>query len=592
MKLLSKVLVFAIMAMLVGCKPNATHNPDIQKDELYAHIDFLASDSLMGRSPGTPFDRVAAKYIKDFFEGNGFELLGKNGYQFFEFIDHQDIGEGNSFSINKKQQVLGSDYTVFSFSSSDTLSAAVVFVGYGINFKNDSIEWNDYKNINVNGKWALVLRGDPFHQNPRSPFEKIVSDRHKAMTAMDQGAAGVIFVSGSKFDKKDELVSSKQKTFSIGIPVIHVKRTTANTILGVAGKTIESFEDDILAALKPQSMVVGSNVCARTSIVTKKKSTQNVVAMVEGSDPELKNQYVILGAHFDHIGMGGKGSSSRTPDTLAVHNGADDNASGVSAILEIGHKLVQQKPKRSVVIVAFGAEEFGLLGSRFFVDNPLIPIDSIVTMVNIDMLGRLSSDSTLQIGGVKTAIKADSILNNLNQGFGFNLALAPQGYGPSDHASFYAKNIPVLFFSTGAHADYHTPNDDIDQINFEGMFHASNYVFEVVSAIANSTERPIFQEAGPSTPSSRHGNELKVRLGIMPDVSGVRDDGLLVLAASDNQPAAIAGIRKGDLITAINGDKINNIHDYMFYLQKLEVGSTISVELMRNDETLVVLVQL
>jgi hypothetical protein len=280
------------------------------------------------------------------------------------------------------------------------------------------------------------------------------------------------------------------------------------------------------------------------------------------------------------------------PDTLAVHRGADDNASGVSAILEIGHKLLQQKPRRSIVVVAFGAEELGLLGSRFFVENPLIPLDSIVAMVNIDMLGRLNSEGALQVGGVKTAVEADSILNTLNASYGFSLALAPQGYGPSDHASFYAKNIPVLFFSTGAHADYHTPNDDIEQINIEGLHKASNYIFDVISSIANDNGRPTFQEAGPAAPSSRHGGELKVRLGIMPDVSGVRNDGLQVLAVNSNQPAGLAGIRKGDLITALNGHKINNIQDYMFYLQKLDVGSTVSVEFKRDGETMVVLAQL
>lgn len=592
MKLIKKVLVIAVIIQLFACGSNSTHNPEILKEEQFGHIDFLASDSLMGRLPGTPFDRVAAKYIKDFFEGNRFELLGKNGYQFFEFIDHQDIGDNNSLSINKHNKTLGTDYAVFPFSSSDTISGAVVFVGYGINFKNDSLIWNDFANLNLSGKWALILRGDPLLDMEKSPFTSIVSDRHKAMVAMEHGAMGTIFVSGHRFDVKDELVTSKQKTFPIGIPVLHVNRAMANDILSGTGKTIKGIENEILSIKKPISFVSGSNVCARTNIITKRKSTQNVVALVKGSDPLLKHQYVVVGAHFDHIGMGGQGSSSRMPDTLAVHNGADDNASGVSAILEIGHKLLHQKPKRSIVVVAFGAEELGLLGSRFFVENPLIPLDSIVSMINIDMLGRLNSENILQVGGVKTAVEADSILNTLNASYGFSLALAPQGYGPSDHASFYAKNIPVLFFSTGAHADYHTPNDDIESLNIEGLHKASNYIYDVISSIANDNGRPTFQEAGPAAPSSRHGGELKVRLGIMPDVSGVRNDGLQVLAVNSNQPAGLAGIQKGDLITALNGHKINNIQDYMFYLQKLEVGSTVSVEFKRDGKTMVVLAQL
>ncbi|MDD2278026.1 MAG: M20/M25/M40 family metallo-hydrolase [Bacteroidales bacterium] len=592
MKLIKKVLVLVSFVQLFACGTKSTHNPEILREEHFAHIDFLASDSLMGRLPGTPFDRVAAKYIKDYFEGNGFALLGKNGYQFFEFIDHQDIGDNNSFRVNKQAQTLGTDYAVFSFSSSDTLSGAVIFVGYGIDYENDTLAWNDFANLNLTDKWALILRGDPLLHLDKSPFSSIVTDRHKAMVAKEHGAAGVIFVSGQGFDAKDELISSKQKNFPIGIPVLHVNRKTADVILTGTGKKVIIIEEEILSSKKPLSLIAGSNVCARTDIITKKKNTQNVIALVEGSDPQLKHQYIVVGAHFDHLGMGGNGSSSRMPDTLAVHNGADDNASGVSAILEIGHKLLEQKPKRSIVIVAFGAEEMGLLGSRFFVENPLIPLDSIVAMVNIDMLGRLNSENTLQIGGVKTAVEADSLLNALNINYEFNLALAPQGYGPSDHASFYAKNIPVLFFSTGAHADYHTPNDDVEQINIEGLYKASNYIYDVVSSMANGAGKPTFQEAGPSAPMSRHGGELKVRLGIMPDVSGVRNDGLQVLAVNDSQPAGLAGIRKGDIITALGGHKINNIQDYMFYLQKLEVGTTVSVEFKREEQTMVVLVQL
>lgn len=589
-----KVIIplFLLSMFILGCKPSATHNPDILLQEHYAHVDFLASDSLMGRKPGTPFDRVAAKYIKDYFEGNGFQLLGQNGYQFFEFIDFQEMGQNNSLMVSKKQKQVNQDFLVLPFSSSDTVSGPVVFVGYGLDMHNDSIEWNDYEHVNLNGKWALILRGDPMPNVEPSPFAGMVSDRQKAMVAKEHGAMGVLLVSGVHFDARDELLSTRQKTFSVGIPVIQVSRALANEILSVAGKRIENIEKEIELQQKPLSLKAGGNVCARTSIITKKRNTQNVVALIEGTDPKLKHQYVVLGAHFDHLGMGGKGTSSRVPDTVAVHNGADDNASGVAAMLEIGHKLLHKKLKRSVLLIAFSAEEMGLLGSQFFVNNPLVPLDSVVTMVNLDMMGRLNREQYLQVGGIGTIKGVDSLLRVFNEPYGFTLALSPQGYGPSDHASFYAHNIPVLFFTTGAHSDYHTPNDRIEYINFEGLTKASHYIFDVVSHIANQAQRPVFQESGPSVPSFRHGNELKVRLGIMPDVSGAHNNGLQVLAAGENQPAALAGIRKGDLIVGINGGEVNNIQDYMFYLAKLEVGAVVSVELVRNGKSVVVLVQL
>ena len=592
MKILTRIAIVLALCILASCAQRQDVNPEITHDELYAHIDFLASDSLMGRLPGTPFDRVAAKYIKDYLELSGLEMLGKNGYQFFEYIDHQDLGSSNSMSVNKKALELGKDYTVFSFSSSDTLSASVVFVGYGFNLGATDISWDDYIPVSVNGKWVVILRGDPDFENSESPFAPYSSDRHKAQVAKDQGAAGVILVSGVNFDKEDDLVSTKQKSFDIGIPVVQVKRSVANAILKTNGNRVEDIEEKIIQERAPKSFTASANVCVRSDVVTKKKHTQNVVALVEGKHPVLKNQYVVIGAHYDHIGMGGKGSSSRYPDTLAVHNGADDNASGVAAILEIGQKLIANPPQRSVIILAFGAEELGLLGSRYFTENPLVPIDSIVAMVNIDMFGRLNEERTLQVGGYKTSLEAEEILQRVNQSYNFNLALSPQGYGPSDHASFYNKSIPVFFFTTGPHVDYHTPNDVIELINFQGLVESSEFIFDVVTEVANAPARLAFQEAGPAAPSSRHGRELKVRLGIMPDVSGVRNDGLPVLAVTENQPAFVAGLQRGDIITAINGKPVNNIQDYMFRLQELSVGSTISLEFTRNDEVKVVLVQL
>ncbi len=592
MRIYNRYLIYLVVGLLVSCGGRQSFDPEISQSELFEHIDFLASDSLAGRKPGTPFDRVAAKYIKDQMEQSGFKLIGKNGYQFFEYIDHQELGENNSLSVNKKNVNIEKDYNVLAFSSNDTLSATVIFVGYGFDISTDSLIWNDYTTVDVNGKWALILRGRPDKEKEDSPFEKYASDRYKAMLAKDQGAAGVIFVSGSVYDKNDELVKLNQKTFDVGIPVVHVTRKLGNRIISTSNKSISEIEKEIIKNQKSYSFIAGANVCARTDIVKKKRNTQNIVGMIEGKHPTLKNQYIVIGAHYDHIGMGGEGTSSRMPDTLAVHNGADDNASGVAAILEIGQKFSANQPDRSIVVVAFGAEEMGLLGSKYFVNNALFPIDSISAMINIDMLGRLDNEQNLQVGGYKTSLEAESTIKQVNEEYGFNLALAPQGYGPSDHASFYGKNVPVLFFSTGPHTDYHTPNDVITKINLDGEAKASMFIYDIVSQFANMPQKLTFQEAGPAAPSSRHGEELKVRFGIMPDVSGAKNNGLEVLAVNADQPAALAGIEKGDIITAINGKTIKNIHDYMYRLQELEPGNTVSVEISRNDVTKVVLVQL
>ncbi len=584
-------MLFAI-CLIASCTQPQGFDREITHKELYAHIDLLASDSLEGRLPGTPFDRVAAKYIKDQMELSGISLIGRNGYQFFDFIDHQDIGTNNSFSILGQKLLLGTDYSIFPFSSSDSISASVVFVGYGFSINTESLMWDDYLPVNVNGKWALILRGDPDSKKTDSPFVAYASDRNKAMLAKDNGAIGVIMVSGPSYDPSDELVNMAEKAFEVGIPVIQVNRSVADKILYSSGLNVTSLESKFTNIRRPSSFAINANVSVRTDIIQQKKQTQNVVGLIEGTDPLLKQQYIVIGAHFDHLGTGGKGSSSRMPDTLGVHNGADDNASGVSAILEVAQKFAGIENKRSIVVVAFGAEEKGLLGSRYFIENPIIPVDSIVAMVNVDMVGRMSADRALQVGGVKTSLESEGLIDSINEAFKFNIVKSPEGYGPSDHASFYGKNIPVFFITTGAHIDYHTPYDKIDRINFEGLLEASKFIETMVAKLVAVPQKFTFQEAGPKGNSARHGLDLKVKLGIMPDVSGATNDGLKVLAVTENNPAFMAGIKKDDIITAINGQKVNNIHDYMFRLKDLKPGNTISVEINRNGEKVVVLVQL
>jgi hypothetical protein len=591
MKITRFVYLLVAVLLINSCTQDLSYNSEITQDELYAHIDYLASDSLQGRSPGTPFDRVAAKYIKDQYEGMNLMLLGKNGYQFFSFITHQEAGPRNFLSLKLKSLEFGKDFTVFPFSSSDTISASVVFVGFGFKISNDSLVWNDYKNVNLTGKWALILRGDPDYSKPSSIFASFSDDRHKAMVAKDNGATGVILVSGVEFDAEDNLIDLKQKYFDIGIPVVQLKREAIDLVLKPNGHTVSELEKKVLETRKSIVFDIPQTISARTDIINRTKNSQNVVGTIEGSDPVLKNQYIVIGAHYDHLGLGGPGTSSRMPDTMAVHNGADDNASGVAAMIEVGQKLASKRPKRSVILVAFGAEELGLLGSRNFTENPIIPVDSISAMINIDMLGRMDNDK-VQVGGVKTSPDFVSILNQFGEAFNLNLSLSDQGYGPSDHASFYSKNVPVLFFSTGPHIDYHTPNDVIERINFDGMVKGAKYIYEVTNELANQSEKLVFQEAGPKSQPSRHGRELKVRLGIMPDVSSTQTNGLAVLAVTENQPAWFAGMKKGDVITSINGKKIGNIQDYMFRLGELKPGMTINVEVLRNNEKLVLLVQL
>lgn len=580
----------AFVAVLASCQGLLPSQTEITEPELREHIAFLASDSLKGRKPGTTYDRIAAKYVKDELAKSGLKLLGQNGYQFFDLIVKQHPGE-NTLAINGKELVYGTDFSVLPLSSNSEAESVVCFAGYGFHYTADDILWNDYYPINARGKWVLILRGDPEIDNPNSPYSNQSGDKDKALIAADQGAIGVLLVSGTLYDSDDKLYKMEEKAFSVGIPVFHVTRAIANTVLKGSGLTIEQAESALNRTKSPISVETKVLVSGTSELTNEIKSTQNVVALIEGTNETLKDEYIVIGAHYDHLGMGGHESSSRMPDTTAVHNGADDNASGVAALLEIAQKLAKNQPKRSVVFVAFSSEELGLIGSQKFVNEGPISASNIAAMINLDMVGRLK-DSTLQVGGTQTALETERYIDSLVRPYPLKLAKSPEGYGPSDHASFYSMNVPVLFFSTGAHTDYHTPFDDVDKINLKGLSIVSNYVYDIAYALVNSNTKLTFNEAGPKSKPTRHGRGLKVKLGIMPDVNQGENNGLRVIAVTPGNPAALGGIKNNDIITAINGKPVNNIQDYMYRLSELKAGITISVEIKRGNEAHIKLIQL
>lgn len=592
MKYILKIWLLVSISTIASCQTKPNLNVDISKDDIFKHIDFLASDSLKGRLPGTPYDRVSAKYIKDLFDSFGLSPLGDKGYQFMDVIMEQKPGSNNKVSVNGAEQKYDVNFTTLPFSSTSSLDAQVVFIGYGFKLNTDKVFWNDYQAVNVNDKWVLILRGDPEPDSLNSVFINQSSDRNKTLIAKDQGAKGVILVSGNSYDPKDKLTGMTERNYDIGIPVIQVKRDVANMILS-GQTTIEEIEKKLNKDRHPYSIELSTQVNASTEVINDTKTTQNVVAMLEGSDKKLKKEYIVIGAHFDHLGMGGKNSSSRRPDTIAVHNGADDNASGVAAVLELAQKLSSKhkKIKRSIVFVAFAAEEMGLIGSQKFVDSKIIPMDSVVAMINIDMIGRMK-ENQLNVYGTKTSTESETILKGLDADSSIKLTFYPEGYGPSDYSSFYNKNIPVFGFMTELHLDYHTPFDDVDKINLKGEEMATKYIYSLVTNLSNRPKRLIFQESGPKSRPMRSGRGFKVRLGIIPDVSGATNNGLKAIGVTENNPAYRAGMKSGDIITAINGKPVKNIQDYMFRLSELKPGMTVSVEILRGEQKMVLVVQL
>ncbi len=567
---------------------------EITEGELQDHISYLASDSLKGRLTGSAGDSLAAYYIRNDLESYGFEPVEGDGFQRFSVAMKIQAGQENSLSIDERHFTQGTDFVPSAFSSNSGLVAEVVFAGYGFNINTDSLQWNDYIDIEIKDKWVMLLRADPDIDKHASRFGRLSNDRDKALTAKDMGAAGILLVSGPLFDPIDVLESPDNENFSVGIPVMNIKRDVADHILLKSKKRIADLEKKINESGRPESFSTGTIVSGQAELLHETVSTRNVVMMLSGEDEILKNEYLIIGAHFDHLGMGGPGSSSRAVDTLAVHYGADDNASGVGAMLEIAEEFATTPGShpRSIICIAFSAEEKGLLGSKHFVENPLIDLSKVNAMINLDMLGRLQETNTIQIAGAGTAEGLKALLNSLNDTTILKLAISDEGYGPSDHSSFYGKNIPVLFFSTGAHLDYHTPDDTYDRINYSGMVRVSDFIFGIGQSLASQAEKLEFREAGPGIDQQRQMRRRGVTIGIMPDFAGNVRNGLRADFVTPGRPASLGGMRKGDIITAINGKSVNNIEDYMFRMNQLSPGQTINVEVMRDTSKILLIIQL
>jgi hypothetical protein len=571
-------------------------NTEITKGELKEYIGFLSSDSLKGRKPGTAEGVVAAHYVGDYFKKLGLKPFGKSFYQYFDVVTEVTADKSNYLKVGNYSAVVTKDFIPLNFSSDGKVDADVVFAGFGFEIDEDSLKWNDYAGLDAKGKWVMVLRADPDLDNADSKFIKYDNERLKTLTAKEKGAVGVIFVSGVQFDKRDKLIklAADQTESNFGLPVMHVKRTVANKILAKSGKNIEELEASLFKNKKAESFDCKSSMSAMAKVNFKKVKTQNVIAYIQGSDKKLRNEYILIGGHYDHLGFGGPHSSSRMPDSIGIHHGADDNASGVASVMEIAEKLVKNKKKlkRSVILMAFGAEEIGLIGSKFFTANPKVDLKDVKAMINIDMVGRLKETKDLLIGGVGTSKEGEELLNRLLGKKDLNLTYSYNGFGPSDHASFYIESIPVFFFSTGAHADYHTPLDVIEKINFDGLKLLDDYIYDLAVNLINRDKNLSFQDAGPKGKSTKPTRGSSVKLGIMPNFGKSDNKGLRIDAVTPNGAAFNGGIKKGDVITAIEGGEVHNIYEYMARMGKLKPGQTITVDIMRDGEKVVMLIQL
>lgn len=566
-------------------------SPEITAGELQAHVKYLASDELEGRGSGSEGNRKAAQYIAKAFAEYGLKPAGTNGtyFQEFEFVSSVKLGSANSVTIARTGKApmrlkVEEDFRPFGFSSNSSVSAPAVFAGYGITAPD--LKYDDYEGLDVSGKVVIVLRYGPDGNDMHSEFYRFTSLRHKARYAREKGAAALIIVDAHH----DELpkLTYDQSHASSGIPCVALRSGVLEQLLP-AEQSLAAIKDSIKASRRTIGFPLsGVTISLETDIVKVMDRTANVLGYLEGSDPVLKNEVVVIGAHFDHLGYGGEGSGSLVPHLHEIHNGADDNASGTAGLLELAQRFAASASRsRTLLFIGFSAEEIGTIGSQYYVNNPYFPIEKTVAMINMDEIGRLN-ENALTVYGTGTSPEWIPMLKKYNAraaSDSFALKLIPDGFGPSDHAQFYAKDIPVLFFFTGTHNDYHKPSDDWEKINYAGQERIVRFIYDVANDIQSATPKPQFTRAQSTTGMGSGGDSpgFAVTLGVIPDY-GESTEGMKIGGTRPNGPADKAGLKAGDIIVTLAGKKVMNIYDYMGILGELKAGQTVEVEVVRDGK--------
>jgi hypothetical protein len=584
------VLVLANVPGGSGHAQDAAVAEAISAERILDHIKYLSGDELQGRGTGEEGGFEAAKYIAAQFAEAGLAPAGGDGsfLQEFEAVVGSKLGEDNELSVSvggtANYYDLETDFRPLSFSESAAAEGGAVFAGYGITAPRYG--YDDYEGVDAQGKIVFVMRHEPAEADTNSPFEGTslthYSDlNYKAMNAREHGAAAlVLFTDPLNHDDADEELldfDSRAGKATAGIPCVQMTLAGAREFLALAGLDLEEAQAKIDSELKPQSAgLEGVHVAVTASVVRDVRTTYNVVGRLEGAGPALKDHTIYVGAHYDHLG---------TKDG-EVYPGADDNASGTAALIELAHLAasVDPPPARSMVFAAFGAEEIGLLGSSHIADklDESTPPDA---MINMDMVGRLR-DNELMVGGVGTSPLFRPMLEEMAEGSGFTLDYSEAGYGPSDHSPFYSKGVPVVFFFTGIHDDHHKPTDTWDKINSEGEARVASFVYDFVSSLASMEEIPFTRARGETAEppgGEGYGGFGRARLGIVPDFSGADDIvGVRIEGAREGSPAEAAGLQAGDIMVSFDGRGVTSLRDLMYFLKDKKPGDEVIIIVKRD----------
>ncbi len=520
-----------------------------------ADVRYLADDALQGREVGSAGAQCAADYLADRYREIGLEppTPAAGYFQAFVVTTGAELGSENRLTVAGRTYTLGEDWIPYGFSASQAIDGTLLYGGLG-----------------MPGQILVVDAPDP-HAPESGSME---SDPHfLAAAAARHGTGALIVVLANGEPLPDPARESRP---SAPIPVIAVTAEAGEALRPAAGDMAEAS--------------------LQTDVGVSRRQARNVVGILEGADPDLRHETVVIGAHFDHLGLGGDGSLA--PDAYGtVHNGADDNASGTAALLAVATRMAStlQRPQRSVLFLSFTGEEKGLWGSAHYVEEPLRPLDATVAMLNMDMVGRLDGGA-LTVFGVATAEEWESTLDEVNgaRAEPITISKLPDGFGPSDHSSFYGEGIPVLHFFTNAHEDYHRPSDDWDSIDERGLEAVVELVTDVAWRVAGTFESTALALTPVEGAGNPHGGSLPSGdsqassgygpyLGTIPDMTP-RDTGVRLTGVRDGSPAEEAGIQAGDVIIEFDGAEITDLYAYTYALREHRPGDEVSIVVLRNGE--------
>ncbi|HSU28607.1 MAG TPA: M20/M25/M40 family metallo-hydrolase [Chitinophagaceae bacterium] len=551
----SRIASLALLTLLCSCSPTKKleKKTDSQTlENLKSHIQYLADDKLEGRRTGSEGEKLAMEYIGNQFKEIGLLPKGPTSYfQSFVVDDGKKIKPGTQLSINGNTLTPETDFFPFPYSPNQSLEALPA-----VAVQESDMPWF------VDLKETLEENKD----NPRFDINEYI--RTNSKKAKERGASAIFYYNSSGIE--DNLkYEPKDKTDDSSIPVIYISK-----------KIAEKYFSDKSATI---------NIKMKTVIGKSTRIGHNVIGYIDNNAAST----IVLGAHYDHLGYGEDGGSLDPAKTKSIHNGADDNASGTAALIELARKLKGSNSKKdNYLFIAFSGEELGLFGSKHFTENPTIDLKTVDCMINMDMVGRLNDSSkVVTVGGYGTSPTWGLLFNNVNDPHIFNNRLVfrfdSTGTGPSDHTSFYRKDIPVLFYFTGIHSDYHKPSDDADKINYRGEEAVVDHIFNLVLNLGNR-EKLVFTKTRETQMST--GSRPGVSLGIMPDYtfsgSGVRADGI-----SEGKAAQKAGLKAGDVIIQLGDLPISSLENYMKALGTFKKGDKTKVKIKRGNETLEVPVE-